>query len=131
MPATVQTKESNMKMTQFSKKVAALFLGGALAAAGVALAVNAPSTDKAPAKVQPIALSVDDKPLVRDNHMNASFAPVVKKVRLSVVKISTTTKGKQVPMQGMPFDDPFFRHFFGGQMERPDTCRPSTELARA
>lgn len=101
-------------MTQISKRIAVVMLGGALLAAGATWAVTTGQTNneskeqKAP---KPKAnLTFDDRPVARDLKMSSSFAPVVKKVAPSVVKVSTTTKMKQ--MQGNPFDDPF-RYFFG------------------
>jgi serine protease Do len=47
-----------------------------------------------------------------------SFAPVVKKVMPSVVSISSTRVVK-TPAPMLPFDDPFFRRFFGPGLNTP------------
>jgi serine protease Do len=47
-----------------------------------------------------------------------SLAPVVKKVLPSVVSISSTRVVK-APAQMLPFDDPFFRRFFGPESNTP------------
>jgi serine protease Do len=47
-----------------------------------------------------------------------SFAPVVKLVMPSVVSISSTRVVK-APPQMLPFDDPFFRRFFGPEFNAP------------
>jgi serine protease Do len=63
-----------------------------------------------------IKLAVDDKPINRDGKFGVSFAPVVKKVGPSVVKIAVSTKGKEVSAPSFPgLDDPFFRRFFGDE----------------
>jgi serine protease Do len=82
-------------------------LGGALVVAGSSLAFSGLTH----AKDAHVRLVVDDAPVQRDGKAVMSFAPVVKHVAPSVVKVFTTTKMKQ---QRMPLlDDPFFRRFFG------------------
>jgi serine protease Do len=103
-------------MKPISEKLAVLALGGVLAAAGAALAATGQnSTHQDSAKAPSVGVSVDDRPLSRDSRVSYSFAPVVKKASQSVVKVFITTKAKQIPMGGLPFNDPFFRQFFGGQ----------------
>ena len=46
---------------------------------------------------------------------HGSYAPVIKKVTPAVVKIVTTSKMENDSMQQMPFNDPFWRRFFGDQ----------------
>jgi len=86
-------------------------LGGAVVVAASSLAFNRLTHAKengAPAQVRFV---VDDAPVQRDGKAVMSFAPVIKQVAPSVVKVYTTTKAKQ---QRMPFlDDPLFRRFFG------------------
>ena len=87
-------------------------LGGALIAAGSSLAFNRLTQAKEPPRPARVRLVVDDAPTQRDGKAVMSFAPVVKHVAPSVVKVFTTTKAKE--QQRMPFfDDPFFRRFFG------------------
>src|SRR5260370_6169633 len=58
------------------------------------------------------AASIDQIPI-------GSFAPVVKRAMPAVVNISSSRVVKNPMGQGgMPFDDPFFRQFFGDRMPR-------------
>ena len=85
----------------------ALVLAGSLGAFAVAAAdhlgnANPPATFR---------FAKSDEPASRN-----SFAPVVKKVLPAVVNISSSKVVKSpVGMQGMPFNDPLFRQFFGDQ----------------
>jgi serine protease Do len=87
--------------------MAALFAGSMLAwaAAGTAGA-------KAP-----ITVKADTTPLPRHEGGELSFAPIVKRVVPSVVKVETRVDARDVEVFGprgrTPFDDPFFRRFFG------------------
>ena len=109
-------------MTQISKRISAVVLGGALLAAGATWAVTAAQNNepKEPkATKNAVALAIDDRPVARDLRMTTSFAPIVKKVGPSVVKISTFTKMKDQQMNGGQFgDDPLFGYLFG-QRNRP------------
>lgn len=65
-------------------------------------------------KSAPVKLSVSEKPVSRETGVT-SFAPVVKKVTPSVVKVYVTATVKNVSQQ-MPDEfsnNPFFRRFFG------------------
>jgi serine protease Do len=65
-----------------------------------------------------VAVKVDEQPLPRSEHIDTtSFAPVVKRVAPSVVKVLVTERAKNVAAPEMPpfFDDPMFRQFFGDQ----------------
>jgi serine protease Do len=65
-----------------------------------------------------VSVKVDEQPIVRSDKVDTtSFAPVVKRVGPSVVKVLVTERAKNVPAQEMPpfFDDPMFRQFFGDQ----------------
>jgi serine protease Do len=67
--------------------------------------------EKASLKTQPICLVVDDKPVARDGKAGVSFAPLVKKVAPSVVKVFTTAKAKpgtQLELPGFELPRPFF-----------------------
>jgi len=59
----------------------------------------------------PLHVQVDSNPLTRDVKEGNSFAPIVKKVAPSVVKIFVTMKGVNNPLANSDRD--FFRHFFG------------------
>src|SRR4051812_12027118 len=62
------------------------------------------------AKVIPLSVAVDEKPIAREGKAITSFAPVVKKVTPSVVKVMVTGKAEKSP--GMDLPDQF-RRFFG------------------
>ncbi len=93
-------------------------LGLALIVAGSSLALTriVVARDTA-AKITPVNLTVSETDLPRDGRFTTSFAPVIKKVTPSVVKVYVTTKSKTMSPQQMPFggDNDFFRHFFGNQ----------------
>jgi serine protease Do len=95
-----------------------VLLGGAALAIPV-LAVTPKSEDKEkdkPGKSNQVV--VDDRPLARESKLTFSFAPVVKKVAPSVVKVNTLVKAKQASMPSIPgLDDPMLRRFFGDQLE--------------
>jgi serine protease Do len=92
-------------------------LGGALLVAGATAAVTSKSDPKEEIKVTAVKLAVDERPVTREGKFGVSFAPVVKKVAPSVVKITTSTKVKQTAMPEFP-DNPFFRRFFGDEFEQ-------------
>jgi serine protease Do len=72
-------------------------------------AFGASSKSNAPPK-----LTVEETPLDRELRAPISFSPVAKKVAPSVVNIYSTTIIKERPLMN-PFNDPFFRRFFGDQ----------------
>ena len=64
----------------------------------------------------PVRLVVEEAPVKRDGRFTTSFAPMIKKVSPAVVNVFTTTAAKQNTSQNRsPFDDPFFRRFFGDE----------------
>ncbi|HKQ38620.1 MAG TPA: Do family serine endopeptidase, partial [Verrucomicrobiae bacterium] len=70
------------------------------------------------AKVTPVQVTVDSKPIARQGPSVTSFAPVVKKVTPSVAQVTVSTKPKKIPSMGSPFgDNPWFRQFFGEDLE--------------
>ena len=104
------------------RQVPLAVLGAGLIVALSNFAMGAKQGDKeeaaAPTKKAPINLSVDDRPIQREGKPGASFSPVVKKVAPSVVRVFTSTKPKVSPSGELPgFDNPFFRRFFGEDME--------------
>ncbi len=106
------------KMHQISSWMRAALLGSALIVAGSSLAFSRLGESSSGHSSAKVHLVVDNAPVQRDGKPVMSFAPVVKQVAPSVVKVFTTTKAKQ--QQRMPFlDDPFFRRWFGeeGQEE--------------
>ena len=103
-------------LSRFAPHLPRVLLTGAVLLAIASIAASDKAADKNnSAKAQPVSLAVDDRPVARDGKLGFSFAPIVKKVAPSVVKITATVKGKEVRTQeffpGM--DDPFFRRFFG------------------
>jgi len=66
-----------------------------------------------------VEVKVDPAPLVRAADSAASFSPVVRRVTPSVVKVVTRERAKELEVSaGLPFDDPFFRQFFGPNLGR-------------
>ena len=112
-----------MKLNPLPKQAAALLLGGAILTAGIAAVTSARADDHPSAKSKSIGLVIDDQPLARDLKLGTSFAPIVKKVTPSVVRIDISINAKQqtgpqAQAFGLP-DDPFFRHFFGNLPNQP------------
>jgi serine protease Do len=71
-------------------------------------------------------VALDERPLTRDARLGTSFAPVVKEVAPSVVKVYTMTKMKETSFRDTPWlNDPFFRRFFGEEFDRPGQQRKS------
>ena len=63
-----------------------------------------------------VSVKVDAQSIARDNvSESGSYAPVVKRVAPSVVKVQVTERAKDVPAPDMPqfFNDPMLRRFFG------------------
>jgi len=70
------------------------------------------------AKVTPVQVTVDSKPIARQGATVTSFAPVVKKVTPSVAQVTVSTKPKKIPSMGSPLgDNSWFRQFFGDDFE--------------
>lgn len=90
-----------------------LALGGAVLLTGTTVAFTVASAEKPKEGSAPkVEVKINDAPLERDAKMTTSFAPIVKKVSASVVRVFTVIKGKQTAAPEM-FDHPFFRRFFG------------------
>jgi serine protease Do len=87
-----------------------LLLGGSALTIATGFAVNNAEHDKETQNA-PLHVQVDNNPLTRDLKDGNSFAPIVKKVAPSVVKISVTMKGANNPLANSDMD--FFRRFFG------------------
>ena len=111
-----------MKTTikQLATRLPILLLGGALLVAGATVATTVKPDPQDQSKATPAGLVVNDQPVSREGKFTGSFAPVVKKVAPSVVKVFTTTKVKQASLPDFPgFDNPFFRRFFGDEFSQP------------
>jgi serine protease Do len=90
-------------------------LGGAALMIGSTVAFSR-LAENDDAKAPPVRLVVEEASVKRDGRFTTSFAPVVKKVSPAVVKVFTTTAARQNTSQSRgPFDDPFFRRFFGDE----------------
>ena len=93
----------------------ALALFGAGSVGGVAWSATAGSN-------QSVTVKVDNKPIAsgESSPLGASYAPIVKKVAPSVVKVLVEEKAKSVPVAELPpfFNAPGFREFFGDQFGR-------------
>jgi serine protease Do len=97
---------------QYTNRLTAITLGGALAIALSAAAFNdKPSTSRQ--KESPPNVVMDTRPVARDGGGRNSFAPVVKKVSPGVVKVFTSSRVQQTGYYGGPEMDDFFRRFFG------------------
>jgi serine protease Do len=91
------------------------YVGLAAAAFAIPLIAASPKTSDKGRKPSTGVL-VDERPLERDGKLTFSFAPVVKRVTPSVVKVNTVVKARQTSMPSFPgMEDPMFRRFFGDQ----------------
>jgi len=109
---------------RMSKALPAFALGGVILLAGVTLALDHKAGATPPSKLTPVRLAVDERPVARDARLPASFAPVVKKVAPGVVKVFTSAHLKTSGRLELPgFAEPFWRRFFGDQLEEPDLGR--------
>jgi serine protease Do len=102
--------ENRQRVTRFRAIVLALLLAGG---AGAFTWTQLEAKDAKPA---PVKLTVDDKPVSRENGIT-SFAPVVKRVSPSVAKVYVSSTVKNVSQQ-IPDEfsnNPFFRRFFGDE----------------
>lgn len=96
-------------------KLPVALLSGALVLTGSVLAFerSAGADSKNTGKTLNLPL---DQTSIQNTVGPNSFAPVVKKVAQAVVKVVTTAKATNPPDQQWPdFQDPFWRHFFGGR----------------
>ncbi|MEO6035613.1 MAG: DegQ family serine endoprotease [Verrucomicrobiota bacterium] len=104
-------RKTIVKLT--SRARIALFVG-AIAVAGVTTAFSKLGDGKDAAKATPVRLVVDDSSPNREGKFTTSFAPVVKRVAPSVVKIFVSGKAKTAELpEGMEQ----FRRFFGNQFD--------------
>jgi serine protease Do len=87
-----------------------LMVAGAALTIGTGLALSSEG-QKQETQNPPLMVQTDNAPITRDLKSGTSFAPIVKKVAPSVVKVSVTSKTGENSM-AMP-DSDFFRRFFG------------------
>jgi len=101
------------------RRLPGLVLGGAVLVAGVAMAFSPNAGDSKKSASDPVPLAMEERPMTREGKIGGSFAPVVKKVAPSVVKVTTSAKMKTASLPGMPGgDDDMLRRFFGDQFGR-------------
>lgn len=75
------------------------------------------------------AAQADNKFLPRDKtEINMSFAPLVKRTAPAVVNVYAKTVQREAQQAGGPFDDPFFRQFFGLNSGGPPRERIASSL---
>jgi serine protease Do len=99
-------------MKSISKfRLGALLLGGVGICAGTGFALNPAVNNGSETQKTPLQIREDDNPLVRDVKDGTSFAPIVRKVAPSVVKVFVTMKETENPMSNPDME--FFRRFFG------------------
>ncbi len=103
--------------------IQAFLLGGALVIglSGLAFARFEKANQAPAAKLTRVGLSINTDAPQRENTggIVTSFAPVVKSVAQSVVKVNIKTKAREIAVPQMPFnDDDIFRRFFGGGNQR-------------
>ncbi len=111
------SNETKTRIRIVSARLRAVLLGGALILAGGSLAFskwNTASTPSGGERIVPVKLEVDSAPLARGagGRLTPSFAPVVKQVSPSVVKVFATMNARRIQQPPNPQDE-FFRRFFG------------------
>ena len=106
------------KLTTQLNRLRYVLLGGSLAVAVSALSLQLQANgDKA--NSPEVHVSVDNSPIAREGQVITSFAPVVKDVSPSVVKVYITAKGKPMTRGNNPaMNNPFLERFFGPQARR-------------
>ena len=113
----MRTERFKLSLQRLASQGRIALLAGAIAVGASSLAWTQAKqgTDKRPT----VKFVADDRPLSRDNKNGVtSFAPVVKKVTPSVVKVFVATTPKNVAYEEMLPDHPFFRRFFGDEFGR-------------
>jgi len=109
-----------MNFKPFRRRLPVLILSGALLLCGSVLAFEHVSATNSTAAGTGKALSIpmDENTVQGASQGYSSFAPIVKKVAPAVVKVVVTVQaddaqGQESPGPNTPFNDPFWRHFFG------------------
>jgi len=110
----------NTKFTQVRRR-AVLYVLGILGAGGLVWSATALAGSPS------ISVKVDDRPIASNGSspLGASYAPIVKRVAPSVVKVLVTERAKNIPLNdALPFfNNPGFREFFGDQFGHRGTVR--------
>jgi serine protease Do len=90
-----------------------VLLGGSMAVAVSLLSLQL-QANNGKANNPDVRVKVDNQPIAREGQVITSFAPVVKQVSPSVVKVYITQRGKPVTMDNNPMmSDPMWERFFG------------------
>ena len=109
---------NNMK-PNLSNQLRATFVAAALALAGLGVAFTQLAHAKGTQKAEPPKVVVNSAPVNRETKLTTSFAPVIKRVSPSVVNVFISSTPKNAswsgPQSQSPFDEPFFRRFFGDE----------------
>ena len=104
-----------------SKIAKQMWFGGMalMAVSCLAVATNLKNADnKVAPKPTAVKLAIDERPVTREGKFGTSFAPIVRKVGPSVVKVFTTVSLKSSALNSA---DPRLRRYFG---ELPDGGQP-------
>src|SRR5438093_9414309 len=112
-------------------KIGSRMLLGLLGAGTLGLAVYCVVRGSQPgdrAEAPAPRVNVSEAPLARETKLTTSFAPIIKKVAPGVVNIYSTKMVKENSRMMPFFDDPFFRRFFGYDLDEDprDNRRPRT-----
>src|SRR5213593_824940 len=106
---------NNMK-PNLSNQLRATFVAAALALAGLGVAFTQLAHGKGTQKAEPPKVVVNSAPMNRETKLTTSFAPVIKRVSPSVVNVFISSTPKNASWTSpSPFDEPFFRRFFGDE----------------
>ncbi|MHB8520020.1 MAG: DegQ family serine endoprotease [Limisphaerales bacterium] len=99
----------------------AALLGGTALSVVTALAFTPRAHANDNSQAAPVRLEVNDSPVARNGKFTTSFAPMVKKVSPSVVKVSVTAKLTPTALSGP--DTPDLHRFFGEGENSQDSPR--------
>ena len=109
-------------IVKFSSRARIALFVGALAVAGLTTAFSDLGGGNGLTKATPVRLVVDDSSPNREGKFTTSFAPIVKRVAPSVVKVNVSGKAKVADFSDEPMMNDQLRRFFGdqfnGQMRR-------------
>lgn len=118
-----------MNNQSFSPRRRATLFALALFGAG-GIAWSAVAGDAKPS----VSVKVDEKPVISSaaSPLGASYAPIVKRVAPSVVKVVVAEKAKSLPVAELPpfFNHPGFREFFGEDLGRQFGGRSGRGMTR-
>lgn len=128
-PMSTETKTT---IRNLSARLRAVLLGGALILAGGSLAFtkwNTASPAASGGGIVPVRLEVDAAPIARGGWFIPSFAPIVKQVSPSVVKVFASARIPTSSRQAMPQEE-LFRRFFGLDLDEAPQRGPRPQPRR-